>query len=31
VNTDELRAAYRAALQQADAGDVSDLLTFARR
>lgn len=30
VDTDELRAAYRRALQRADGGEVADLLTFAR-
>ena len=31
VNTEDLRAAYRQALQQADAGDIEELLAFARR
>ena len=30
VDTDELRAAYRHALQRADAGQIADLLAFAR-
>ena len=30
VNTEDLRVAYRHALQQADAGDVDELLVFAR-
>lgn len=30
VSTDELRAAYRSALQQADAGDIAPLLAFVR-
>jgi len=29
-DTDELRAAYREALERADGGDIADLLTFAR-
>ena len=31
VTTDDLRTAYRQALQQADAGDIGELLAFARR
>ena len=30
VSTEELRATYRRALQRADAGDIDELLTFAR-
>lgn len=30
VDTDELRAAYRRALQRADGGEIADLLAFAR-
>ena len=30
VNTEDLRAAYRNALQQADAGDIEELVAFAR-
>ena len=31
VDTEELRSIYRHALQQADAGNLDDLLAFARR